>query len=1229
MDRFFYIIYQFIDSKKLLSFGVLCVFIFFLIFIASKIEFEEDITKLIPINDKNINTIKVLKTVNFDDKIIVNISKNPDGSVEELTQYAKQFIDTITKTSQSYIKQIQGKIKEDDIQNTLDFVYKNLPLFLDENDYKNISNSINKDSIDAITLKNYKILISPSGIVAKNSIIKDPLGLSFIALKKFQQLSFGDTFVLHDGFLVSKDKNHLLLFITPALESNETAENSKFIDNLYHVNTYLNKMFKGKVQSEYFGSTLIAVANAKQIKYDIKLTVGIAISILLIILIYFYKKFRISIILFLPTFFGGLLAVALLYIIRTKISAISLGIGSVLIGVTLDYSLHILTHIRGNKNVKTLYKELTKPILMSSLTTALVFLCLFFLDSEALQDLGIFAAISVIGASFFALIFIPHIYIGTDKDNVKRNNIDTISAFPIHKNKWVIMILVILFFVSFFTYNNVNFNKDLAALNYEPQHIKEAQLRLDKLTNSTSKSIYLSAFGNSEQDALSINDNIYKQLKQLKANSDIINFSSIGALIQSEVTQKKNIEKWNLFWTPEIINNTKYNLIESGRLLGFKPETFNLFYSFLSSDFKPLKSEDYKALKMFSMDDYISTKESFTTITTTVKIQNSNTKKIVKVFKENPNIIVIDRKQMNETLLGNLKNDFNSLIGYSLVVVLLILLFFYRSFSLTLITSIPICLTWLLTIGAMGAFNVEFNIFNVIIAAFIFGLCIDYSIFITNGLLHEYRISKKKFLTAKTSIFLSVITTILGFGVLLFAKHPALNSISVVSIIGILSAIAISFTIQPLLFKLFIGSDSRRPTTLRQLIHSFLSFFYFGIGSLLLSIFSITLIKIIPVSKKHKMGLYHKLVSKFMKSVLYTNPFVSKKIFNSNGSITKQSIIIANHTSFLDILAIGMLYPKIIFLVNNWVYNSPFFGKVVQLIGYYPLSSGIEKGIPHLRKKVQQGYTLMTFPEGTRSYTNKIKRFHKGAFYLAEKFNLDIIPVLIHGNSEVLPKGDFVIKDGAITLKILDRIKADDLRFGKNYSSKTKNIGTYFKDEFKKLRNELEKNDYFHKLVLQDYIFKGDSIYKTVKEDLKVYAEAYKVILDVVDSKDSIIHLSKDYGQLDYLLTLDSVDRETVLYIENRNIRTMLESSFIRNNHSKIICEKTIEDAMKYQANVIIINLNLKKNELIKLIKKDIELLILLKENLNFAKENLFNSSFEKQYQNKDIVILKRTKVDL
>ena len=86
-----------------------------------------------------------------------------------------------------------------------------------------------------------------------------------------------------------------------------------------------------------------------------------------------------------------------------------------------------------------------------------------------------------------------------------------------------------------------------------------------------------------------------------------------------------------------------------------------------------------------------------------------------------------------------------------------------------------------------------------------------------------------------------------------------------------------------------------------------------------------------------------------MKSVLYTNPFVAKKIINKHDeSFKRPAVIIANHTSFLDILAMGMLTPKMIFLVNDWVYRSPVFGKAVQRAGFYPVSQGLdEKGIQH------------------------------------------------------------------------------------------------------------------------------------------------------------------------------------------------------------------------------------------------------------------------------------------
>lgn len=163
---------------------------------------------------------------------------------------------------------------------------------------------------------------------------------------------------------------------------------------------------------------------------------------------------------------------------------------------------------------------------------------------------------------------------------------------------------------------------------------------------------------------------------------------------------------------------------------------------------------------------------------------------------------------------------------------------------------------------------------------------------------------------------------------------------------------------------------------------------------------------------------------------------------------------------------------------------------------------------------MDQGYSLIAFPEGTRSNTNKIKRFHKGAFYLAEQFGLDIIPILIHGNSEVLPKGSFIIKDGSITIKILDRIKANDTSFGENYARKTKQIGAYFKSEFGKLRNEIEHDGYFNKIILEEYRYKGDPLYKEVLKDLKANKEIYKIIIDTVEKKENYTSYFKRFGSI-------------------------------------------------------------------------------------------------------------------
>ena len=1227
MDNFFYNIYQFLFRRKLVAFFITISLFIGLFFTASKIKFEEDITKLIPTKDTTSDFQKVLKTVNFADKIIVNISRKENGSLTDLTNYASQFIDSITKKSSNYFKSVQGKVDDKDVLKTIDFVYQNLPLFLNSDDYKTIKNRIQKDSIEQLTVKNYKTLISPSGIVAKQTILKDPLGLSFIALKKLEALNFGNDFSLKNGFLVSKNEQNVLLFINPKLASSETAENEKFVKQLYEINSQLNISFKEKVSSEYFGATIIAVENAQRIKKDIQVTISIALSVLLLILIVFYKKITIPIILFIPTLFAGLLAITILMLIRGKISAISLGIGSVLLGVTLDYSLHILTHIRNGNSIKNLHQEICKPILMSSLTTACAFLCLLFLQSEALQDLGIFASISVLGSSIFALLFIPLVYKKAETKKHKKSVIDTVATYSFHQKKWSILSVVVILLISFFSYNKVSFNKDLSKLNYISSGVKKAESRINSLTNISNKSMYLATYGNTKNEALKANDSVFNELQKLKNQHKILNFSSVGAFVYSKEKQLDKITEWQQFWSSSIKQTTQNNLINSGNKLGFKATTFQAFYKLLNKDFLPLEIDAYKELSALSLDDYISTKNNFTTVTTLLKIDDEKAESIREIIKNKKNVALIDRQHMNEVFLGDLKTDFNQLIAYSFIVVLFILFLFYRSLSLTLVTSIPIFLTWLLTVGLMGLLGLEFNIFNIIISTFIFGLGVDYCIFVTNGLLIEYSTGEKSLPTHKTSIILSVITTILGVGVLIFAKHPALYSISLVSIIGIFSAIFVAFTLQPLLFNLFIGSKTKRPISVLVFIHSVISFTYFGLGGILLSLFSVTLLKLIPISKKTKMKWFHKLTSTFMKSVLYSTPFLKNRLINKgNENFEKQAVIIANHNSFLDILAIGKLHPKIIFLVNDWVYNSPVFGKAVQLAGFYPVSSGLENGLDHLKEKVAQGYSLMVFPEGTRSKTHKINRFHKGAFYLAEHFNLDIIPVLLHGNSEALSKGTFVIKRGISTVKILDRISVNDTSFGETYSRKTKNISKYFKHEFDQLRKELEPITYFHKIVLEEYRYKGNTLYKKVKKDLELNKKIYAEILSFIGKKEKISHISSSDGQLDFLLSLDENDRKITSFVTNETTREIVKNSYLTNSNRKINFVDSCNPVFEGLIDVFILSKNITKEQLEIIFQKEIAKVILLEKSNSLYLKNFIQNGYKVEFKSENSSILIKEK---
>ncbi|MFC7347427.1 MMPL family transporter [Chryseobacterium zhengzhouense] len=1146
MHRIFIHLYYFISKNRLISLAAALGILVICGFFASKINFEEDINQIIPKNDKSDLTAKVLKQLNFSDKIIVIIENKSKDDQFQLSETADIFLHKI-EPLQKYIGSVQGKVNDNEISETFDFVNQNLPLFLDENDYQEIERKLNKDSIAKQVENNYVSLVSPTSLVTKEFIKKDPLGITFLGIKKLNALNISKDFKLEDNYIVTKDGKNLLLFIDPKNKSNDTKNNEVFVNHLNEIKDNLNKEFKGKTEISYFGSPVIAVANAQQIKKDIQNTVIISMTVLLILLMYYFRNFFTPLIVFLPTVFAVFISLMILYFIKDKISAISLSVGAILIGITIDYALHILTHYKHNNNIEELYKEITQPIILSSATTAVSFLCLVFVRSEALKDLGLFAAITVFLSSFTALIIVPQLYHPKENsDKVSTNFIDKIGNYPYEKNKPLIIGCSLMIIACLFGFRHVGFNEDIGDLNYIPKDLKISEAKLEKLSDLTSKSIYTISYGNSENEALARNSQLSRFLEKEKQEGKILSYNSLGNVVLSKEDQQKKFEKWNQFWNQNKKNQTISELVQNGNKFGFNASAFDQFNENLNKSYSTLSLRDYEKIKALQISEFLSNENGFYTVSNVVKVDEKKRNAFIKDVEKNHDALAIDRQQMNENFLGLLKNDFNTLINYSLLAIILTIIVFFRNFELSVLTMFPIVLTGVVTAGILYFLGLELNIFSTVVCTLVFGVGDDFSIFLTKAMQKEHTTGKNELPTYRISIILAVFTTILSIGSLIFAKHPALHSLALVALIGMFSVIVITSTLYPFWFRFLIINRQKKglsPITFRLFLNSVLSFIYYGLGGLIFSAIGSIFVK---RSKGKTLDFIKLILAKFLTSVLYTNPFVKKKVIkNPNEDLSKPAVIIANHTSFLDTLALGMVNHKIIYLVNDWVYNSPVFGKLVRALGFYPVSQGIENGMEQLKEKIEQGYSLVVFPESERSYTNDIKRFHKGAFYIAEEFNLDIVPIYIHGNSEVQPKGDFIIYDGSITVKVGDRIHKEDLSFGKNYSERTKKINAYFRDEFAKLRSEIEDENYFKKKLFLNYLYKENEVVKPVKEDFNKNKSVYFELNKHIPKDATIFHIADDFGQKDILLTLQQAGRRIFSLIHDEEKRSVAKNNYL------------------------------------------------------------------------------------
>ncbi len=1112
-------------ASVLILTGILTCFIY-------QIKMEEDISSLIPMDDRIAEMSHTFTNSKFADQIIFTVSLKDTNRVDE--KKLIQVIDSLgnfLSQDTSMVKEIRCVVDEAATTKVYNYFYQNLPFYMTEADYAYLDTIVSEEHLNALMKKNYRSIIAPTGFGTSRYILKDPLSLVPGFLKKLESFQLDKNFELYKSHIFTKDKKHVLAFLDPVFSSKNTKQNRLLIKK---IDQYLEHSMSEDIHVEYYGGTVVAVANANRIQKDIVSTISIAVILLLLLFVFVFKNIKVLFFLFFPVVLGVGISIVLLSFMYSTISAIALGVGAVLIGISIDFSLHYFSHVRYGHSAEEIIKDISNPVIMSSLTTASAFLCLNVVNSEALNQLGLFAGMSVLASSILVLILLPMLFRKKGKVQPTRNHtiIDKFAGYEFHKNKyWILGVFVFTVVLSFFG-REISFDADIANLNYLPEDLSIAEQNLKSISAETASAVYVITDDSTLNGALEKLEKNKAVFDDLVKKGIIASLSTVNTLLMSESQQKARIEQWNQFWEEKGLHSVIKKIDNAGVSNHFKSGTFKSFFTTLSKQYTTISYSDTELIRKLFLSNLMSENESKVSLVSICKVDQSKKDDFFNALKGVENILVLDKQFFTNQFFEILKDDFNKLINYSMIVVFLIVLLFWGRFELALITFIPIVLSWQWTIGLMGLFGVEFNIFNIIICTFIFGLGIDYSIFVMQGLINNYKYGGGNILPYKVSIILSVSTTLIGVGVLIFARHPALKSIALVTIFGILSVVIITFTILPFLFSFLTQTKGKKrqfPIILLDIIVSITSFMVFLAGVIFLSALVI-IFKYTPFFSDAKKKIIHYLLYLICKLVVGINFLFRKEYIDKyKMNLDKPVVLVCNHQSHLDIALILLLSPKIFVLTNEWVWKNPFYGLIIRYIDFYPIYTGIEKGFEKIKAKVEKGYSVLVFPEGTRTKDGKIFRFHQGAFSLADYLGLDILPILLHGAYNCMPKTEFFLRAGHITLKFFDRIKVEpaDVDNGITYLPQAKKLTAFYRAQYALLRKEKETVDFFARRLINQYVYKGPVLewYLRVKIALE---KNYRFYDELLPEKGKIIDVGCGYGFLSNMLCFTSDQREIV-----------------------------------------------------------------------------------------------------
>jgi uncharacterized protein len=740
--------------------------------------YEGNIDLMLPPDPEIARSMDVLRGSSFSDKMVVSLAlTDPSRTNRELFQAVDQLASSLTPPL--FMKVVSGF----SLATALDefSILRYAPQVLGEADLAVIDGQIKEDVVSRKLRDIYLQSFRPESIFTSSLSRGDPLGIKLLLLEKMRALpaSMGYDVSIEDGHFVSRDGRHSMLIIQTSVPMMDSPGSKRLVAAIQQRIRELPPY----VRADIISGHLHTVSNERVIKHDIAVVSIIAAVTFLLLFLLLFRDARVLFVLIIPLI-AVVWAIPLATAVEGRLSFIVIGFGTAIAGIS-DYGLVVYIAMKRGVAVNQMHK-LARLVTVDAATTMFSFLVLYLSVIRGYHQLALFSGLCVVICLLLSLFLLPPLLSWKRYPLLTDASIgDGLDRFlkPCRANvaAWAVLTGVALV-LSF----SVTFDSDVKKLDGSEPGILAAEQRFHDVWGGKANQALFVVTAASLEQAMEINDRVYGEVAGTRLKGE---FTSLAQFWPSAKVRQENVRRWEEFWSQGREGKLKELIRRTSLSQGFSENAFEPFFQGLHAS--PGGEAVTGGVIGQLQDRFVLSKNGEYRIVSYFPDQPDYIDALKPITQRYPGTFVVSGRALSESISTITGREIRILAPLAILLNVLLTWLLFREWRYTLIALVPLVtgIVWLT--GIMALLHIPLNVINIVAAIVSTGVVVDYG----NGMAYEHRHNLNS--GAHLAVTMSAATNVIGCGVLLFAKHPALFSTGVAMAISMVSGYLTALLVVP------------------------------------------------------------------------------------------------------------------------------------------------------------------------------------------------------------------------------------------------------------------------------------------------------------------------------------------------------------------------------------------------------------------------------------------------